>query len=77
MVQCTCQTLGLRASQPRSSGPRYKQLPATRAALPQILNFYNIRGQSKWVNVGYEACFLPVFFVAALLALTYVRHQKR
>lgn len=47
------------------------------AGVPQILNFYSLRGHDKWVNVGFEACFLPVFFVGALLALSYIRHQKR
>lgn len=43
----------------------------------QILSFYSIRGQNKWVNVGYEAIFVPVLFVMAWTALSFIRHQRR
>jgi hypothetical protein len=52
-------------------------LSAELLSAAQILTFYDIRGQSKWRNVGYEAIFIPVFFLAAWAALTFIRHQKR
>ena len=31
----------------------------------QVLKFYNLEGQSKWLNLLYETCFLFLFLVLA------------
>ena len=40
IVRCTCQTLGLRASQPRLSGPRYKE--CHHATQPLAFRWYSM-----------------------------------
>ncbi|KAG2446852.1 hypothetical protein HYH02_008009 [Chlamydomonas schloesseri] len=42
-----------------------------------ILQYYGLAGEDKWAYIGYLSLFWIVFAVLALLALTYVRHQKR
>ena len=43
----------------------------------QILNFYSIEGDDKWVQFGYEFIFFVVFFIMAWLGLSFVKHQRR
>ena len=43
----------------------------------QILQFYDLRGKSKWNYVGFETVFIAVFFIWAWLALAFIRHQRR
>lgn len=31
----------------------------------QVLKFYNLEGQNKWLNLLYETCFLLLFLVLA------------
>ena len=31
----------------------------------QVLKFYNLEGQSKWLNLLYETCFLLLFLILA------------
>ncbi|EFJ42159.1 hypothetical protein VOLCADRAFT_107413 [Volvox carteri f. nagariensis] len=42
-----------------------------------ILEYYGLLGADKWTYVGYLSLFWIVFATLALLALTFVRHQKR
>ncbi|GLC39039.1 hypothetical protein PLESTB_001286600 [Pleodorina starrii] len=42
-----------------------------------ILRYYGLEGADKWAYLGYLSLFWIVFAWLALLALTYVRHQKR
>ncbi|KAG2427597.1 hypothetical protein HXX76_012251 [Chlamydomonas incerta] len=42
-----------------------------------ILQYYGLAGADKWAYIGYLSLFWIVFATLALLALTYVRHQKR
>ncbi|PNH05918.1 ABC transporter G family member 18 [Tetrabaena socialis] len=42
-----------------------------------ILEYYSLKGEDKWAYIGYLSIFWIVFASLALLALTYVRHQKR
>lgn len=34
----------------------------------QVLKFYNLEGQSKWLNLLYESCFLVLFLILAWCA---------
>lgn len=34
----------------------------------QVLKFYNLEGQSKWLNLLYESCFLVLFLILAWYA---------
>lgn len=36
----------------------------------QVLKFYNLEGQSKWLNLLYESCFLVLFLILAWCAPT-------
>ncbi len=38
----------------------------------QVLKFYNLEGQSKWMNLLYESCFLVLFLILAWCATTFV-----
>ena len=31
----------------------------------QVLKFYNLEGQNKWLNLLYETCFLLLFLILA------------
>ena len=31
----------------------------------QVLKFYNLEGQNKWLNLLYESCFLLLFLILA------------
>lgn len=42
-----------------------------------ILQYYGLAGADKWAYIGYLAIFWIVFVFLALMALSYVRHQKR
>ncbi|GFR48683.1 hypothetical protein Agub_g10638 [Astrephomene gubernaculifera] len=42
-----------------------------------ILKYYGLEGGDMWAYIGYLAIFWIIFAALALLALTYVRHQKR
>ncbi|GLC68936.1 hypothetical protein PLESTF_000760800 [Pleodorina starrii] len=42
-----------------------------------VLQYYGLQGADKWAYLGYLSLFWLVFAVLALLALTYMRHQKR
>lgn len=42
-----------------------------------ILEYYSLSGVDKWAYVGYLSLFWIVFATLALLALTFVHHQKR
>ncbi|GIL78523.1 hypothetical protein Vretifemale_7939, partial [Volvox reticuliferus] len=42
-----------------------------------ILKYYGLQGGDKWAYIGYLALFWLAFTIMALLALTFVRHQKR
>ena len=33
--------------------------------LEQVLKFYNLEGQNKWLNLLYETCFLLLFLILA------------
>jgi hypothetical protein len=35
----------------------------------QVLKFYNLEGQSKWLNLLYESCFLVLFLILAWCAV--------
>ena len=36
----------------------------------QVLKFYNLEGQSKWMNLLYESCFLVLFLILAWCGTT-------
>lgn len=36
----------------------------------QVLKFYNLEGQSKWMNLLYETCFLVLFLILAWCGTT-------
>jgi hypothetical protein len=36
--------------------------------LEQVLKFYNLEGQNKWLNLLYESCFLLLFLILAWCA---------
>jgi ATP-binding cassette, subfamily G (WHITE), member 2 len=42
-----------------------------------VLEFYGMKGEMPWANVGYMAVFCLGFSCIAFLALRYIRHQKR
>lgn len=42
-----------------------------------VLEYYSADTMSPWGYLGIEACFFLVFFALAVLAMTYVRHDKR
>ncbi|CAK0754674.1 hypothetical protein CVIRNUC_002316 [Coccomyxa viridis] len=42
-----------------------------------VLKFYNLEGQSKWLNLLYETCFLFLFLVLAWAGLAFKRHISR
>lgn len=43
----------------------------------EVLQFYDLRGVNKWVQIGYECIFFAGFYVLAWAALAFFRHQKR
>ncbi len=71
---------GVRAAlaRPRCAGPTALRWPDTaRARVRQVLKFYGLDGQSKWLNLLYETFFLFGFVFLAWVGLAFQRHVRR